>query len=83
MVSGVSRLIRFARFSRAAGVLALLAALAGCGRRGELEPPVDASAVQKPASSDSAEPTVHKKIPPITPMKTPFVLDPLLSSGAQ
>ncbi len=77
--------MRCSKFSRVARALALLATLvvAGCGRRGELEPPVDASAVQRPASADNSEPTVHKKIPPITPMKTPFVLDPLLSSGAQ
>jgi predicted small lipoprotein YifL len=61
--------------------VALLAALAisGCGRRGDLEPPLDASAAQKSAQSDNGEPQVHKKIPPIAPPKTPFVLDPLLS----
>jgi predicted small lipoprotein YifL len=61
--------------------LALAAALAlgvaGCGRRGALEPPPDASAVQKPAPS-KGEPAARKKVPPITPPNTPFVLDPLL-----
>ena len=77
-------LIGDSRFSRGRRALsfALAAALAlgvsGCGRRGALEPPPDASAVQKPATSPNGEPAGHKKIPPITPPKTPFVLDPLL-----
>jgi len=75
-------LIPISRPSRARRVfsLALLAALAlgasGCGRKGDLEPPPDASAVQKQA--DSSQPQLHKKIPKIAPAKTPFVLDPLL-----
>jgi len=60
---------------------ALLAALAlgasGCGRNGDLEPPPDASA--NPKQADSDRPQLHKSIPPITPARTPFVLDPLLS----
>lgn len=60
--------------------LALLAALslsvAACGRRGELEPAIDASATPKPASTE--EPQIHKAIPKIVPPKKPFVLDPLL-----
>ena len=67
---------------RRAVPIVLLAALAfaasGCGRAGPLEPPPDASALAKPTDSANAEPQVHKKIPPITPPKTPFVLDPLL-----
>jgi len=61
---------------------AFLAALAfaasGCGRAGPLEPPPDASAAAKPADSSNGDVQVHKKNPPITPPKTPFVLDPLL-----
>jgi hypothetical protein len=33
--------------------------------------------VQKPAPSNG-EPAARKKVPPITPPKTPFILDPLL-----
>ena len=58
-------------------VFALALGVAGCGRRGALEPPPDPNAVQKPAPSNG-EPAAHKKVPPITPPKTPFVLDPLL-----
>jgi predicted small lipoprotein YifL len=58
------------------GTLAL--GVAGCGRRGALEPPPDPSAVQKPASASNGEPAARKPVPPITPPKTPFVLDPLL-----
>ena len=61
---------------------ALLAALAfavsGCGRAGPLEPPPNASAVAKAADSSKGELQIHKSNPPITPPKTPFVLDPLL-----
>jgi predicted small lipoprotein YifL len=61
--------------------LALLAAVAlgaaGCGRRGDLEPPPDASAVQKPGAEAGGF-QVHKDNPPIKPPKTPFVLDPVL-----
>ena len=72
-------MIRFA--TRKAFPLALLVALtlAGCGRRGELEPPVDSLAVAQPAAADNGEPVLHKKNPPITPPKTPFILDPLLA----
>ena len=73
------------RLRRRAVSFALVAALAlgvsGCGRRGVLEPPPDPGAVQKPSSTPSSglgESGGHKKIPPITPPKTPFVLDPLL-----
>jgi len=77
-------LIGDSRFSRGRGALsfALVAALAlgvaGCGRRGALEPPPDPSAVQKPTSAQNGEPAARPKIPPITPPKTPFFLDPLL-----
>jgi predicted small lipoprotein YifL len=69
---------------RRAVAIALLAALAfavsGCGRAGPLEPPPDATAVAKPAdtSSSADDLQTRKKNPPITPPKTPFVLDPLL-----
>ena len=68
---------------RRAVPIALLAALAfaaaGCGRAGPLEPPPDATAVAKPADTSSADDLqTRKKNPPITPPKTPFVLDPLL-----
>ena len=58
--------------------LTLIAAvlIAGCGRRGELEPPPDASAV-KPAE-DPLHPQARKPVAPITPPKQPFILDPLL-----
>jgi hypothetical protein len=77
-------LIPFSRPSRARRVLplALLVALSlgvsGCGRRGDPEPPPDPSAVQKPVNDDGGDLQVHKKIVPIKPPKTPFVLDPLL-----
>ena len=67
--------------ARRACLFALLAALAlsleACGRRGELEPAPDPTAVQKPADPD-ASPQIHKSIPKIMPPKKPFVLDPLL-----
>ena len=72
------------KFCRGRGALyfalatALALGLSACGRRGALEPPPDPSAVHKPAASQNGEPTGHPKIPPITPPKTPFILDPLL-----
>jgi predicted small lipoprotein YifL len=57
--------------------MALLAA--GCGRRGPLEPPNSAIATPAPtASSDLGDQLGRPKNPPITPPKTPFVLDPIL-----
>jgi predicted small lipoprotein YifL len=59
--------------------LALLAA--GCGRRGPLEPPNAGVATPTPtpsASSDLGEQLGKPKNPPITPPKSPFVLDPIL-----
>jgi predicted small lipoprotein YifL len=59
--------------------LALLAA--GCGRRGPLEPPNAGVATPTPtptASSDLNDQFGRPKNPPVTPPKTPFVLDPIL-----
>jgi predicted small lipoprotein YifL len=68
----------FARRRVALSLILGLALLAGgCGRRGPLEPPPNPSATPTP-SSDTGEPEVHHKQPPITPPKTPFVLDPIL-----
>jgi predicted small lipoprotein YifL len=67
---------------RAAGlalVFGLVVLAAGCGRRGPLEPP--AASAPTPTPTASADPTAqisHPKAKPITPPKTPFVLDPLL-----
>jgi predicted small lipoprotein YifL len=60
--------------------LALLAAAlaSGCGRKGALEPPPNGSAVQPAAPADPLHPQIRKPVPPITPPKGPFVLDPLL-----
>jgi predicted small lipoprotein YifL len=60
--------------------LALLsAALAsGCGRKGALEPPPSGGAVQPAAPADPLHPQIRKPVPPITPPKGPFILDPLL-----
>ena len=59
---------------------ALLAAalVSGCGRKGPLEPPPDGNAVQQSAPSDPLHPQIRKPVPPITPPKDPFILDPLL-----
>ena len=71
---------------RAAALLVIFGlafAVSGCGRKGPLEPPPDASAVNKPATptptpTGSAASLAHHKTPPIVAPKTPFVLDPLL-----
>jgi predicted small lipoprotein YifL len=76
----ISQLVRRLSPSRALALAALAAltlGVAGCGRAGDLEPPPDATAAAKPADSNG-EPQVHKKVPPITPPKGPFILDPLL-----
>ena len=55
--------------------------LTGCGRIGPLEPPPDANAPPKPAQTAeeaTLNPQVKPKIPPVTPPKQPFILDPLL-----
>ena len=61
-------------------VAASVLALSGCGRRGDLEPPPDGSAVQATKPADPAEGglQVRKSNPPISPPHTPFLLDPLL-----
>jgi predicted small lipoprotein YifL len=72
-------LIRFATRKACPLALLLALALASCGRRGELEPPIDARATAQPAAADDGEPQVRKKIPPIAAPKTSFFLDPLLT----
>jgi len=59
-------------------LLALAAALvlAGCGRRGDLEPPPDPRAVQTLATKHDMQ--MHRTSQKITPPKQAFVLDPLL-----
>jgi predicted small lipoprotein YifL len=68
-------------FTRRKIALSLIAGLAlmaaGCGRRGPLDPPPNPSATPTP-SSDTGEPATHRKETPITPPKTPFLLDPAL-----
>ncbi|MGD0641954.1 MAG: lipoprotein [Roseiarcus sp.] len=70
-------------------IVGLALGASGCGRRGPLEAPPNASAVATPAPTPSPSPTAassddptasmtHHKEAPITPPKTPFVLDPLL-----
>jgi predicted small lipoprotein YifL len=64
----------------AAALIALLSA--GCGRRGDLEPP-DASAPQANATAthaanDRHNLQLHRSTQTITPPKKDFVLDPLL-----
>jgi predicted small lipoprotein YifL len=61
-----------------AALLAVAAALvlAGCGRRGDLEPPPDPSAVQTPANNHDLQ--FHRTSQKITPPQKDFVLDPLL-----
>jgi predicted small lipoprotein YifL len=64
--------------------LAALESLAGCGRIGPLEPPPEANASVKQASStapgslETISSQAKPKIPPITPPNQPFILDPLL-----
>jgi hypothetical protein len=63
------------------GSLTLVALVAigasGCGRRGNLEPAPDPTAVVKP-DNDPTHPQIHHKPKPVEPPKVPFVLDPLL-----
>jgi predicted small lipoprotein YifL len=67
-------------FAARALVLVLAVGLAlvasGCGRKGPLEPPPNPSATPTP-DGDTGAPSRHK-VQPITPPKTPFVMDPLL-----
>jgi predicted small lipoprotein YifL len=65
-------------------LVGLALAASGCGRRGPLEPPPNASATPVPQATPTAQsdpgglPGSHHKPPPIVVPKTPFVLDPLL-----
>ncbi len=61
-----------------AALLAVAAALvlAGCGRRGDLEPPPSPNAVQTPADPHKLD--LHRTSSKITPPKKAFILDPLL-----
>ncbi len=61
-----------------AALLALAAALvlAGCGRRGDLEPPPDPRAVQTPSNNHNLD--FNRTSQKITPPKQAFILDPLL-----
>ena len=61
-----------------AALLTVAAALvlAGCGRRGDLEPPPNPNAVQTPANKHDMQP--HRASQKIVPPTQPFVLDPLL-----
>jgi predicted small lipoprotein YifL len=83
---GSLKMLRIALLA-AAGLIALLSA--GCGRRGDLEPP-DASVPQ--ANATASQPNgaathaandrhslqLHRSTQKITPPKKDFVLDPLL-----
>lgn len=63
-------------------ILAMMAALvlASCGRRGDLEPAPDPSAVGAPVKpdDDAGASLGRKKVAPIVPPKQDFILDPLL-----
>ena len=58
-------------------VVGLALVASGCGRRGPLEPPPNPSATPTPESDTGGMANRHK-VEPITPPKTPFVMDPLL-----
>ena len=55
---------------------AALLSLCACGRRGELEAPPSANAVQTPADKHNLD--LHRTSRTITPPDKDFVLDPLL-----
>ena len=59
-------------------LLAVAAALvlAGCGRRGDLEPPPSPNAVQTPVNNHKVD--FHRTSTKIAPPKKAFILDPLL-----
>ncbi len=59
-------------------VVGLALGASGCGRKGPLEPPPTPNAVATPSSDDPLASQGHHRPPPITPPKTPFVLDPIL-----
>jgi predicted small lipoprotein YifL len=59
-------------------VAVLASSLAGCGRRGQLEPPPDPSVqAEKPDNGSQAIERRPKRVP-IKPPQQSFVLDPLL-----
>ena len=64
----------------AVAALALGVALAGCGRRGDLEPPgaPEARAAPQIGASDEATGLKRRKRIPIAAPKEGFLLDPLL-----
>jgi predicted small lipoprotein YifL len=58
---------------------ALSGSLAGCGRKGDLEPALDASTKPATSAGENVSPIEHRsRRVPITPSKDPFILDPLL-----
>ena len=61
-------------------VVGMALVASGCGRRGPLEPPPNASATPTPTPTSDADVlgATHHKAQPIVPPKTPFVLDPIL-----
>lgn len=61
---------------RLAFVALTLLTLAGCGRRGELEPPQ--AALASPAPENRHNIDLHRANQKIAPPKKDFVLDPLL-----
>jgi predicted small lipoprotein YifL len=77
-VIAVAHSLSMRRAAALALVFGLTLLAAGCGRRGGLEPPNAGVATPAPASSDLDEQLGRPKNPPITPPKTPFVLDPIL-----
>jgi predicted small lipoprotein YifL len=68
--------VSFSSKTRLALTLAALVALAGCGRRGDLEPPSAAVASPTPENRHSLD--FHRTDNKITPPKKDFALDPLL-----
>jgi predicted small lipoprotein YifL len=67
--------VSFSSKARLAFTAAALVALAGCGRRGDLEPP-SAAVASPPENRHNIE--LHRTDHKITPPKKDFVLDPLL-----
>jgi predicted small lipoprotein YifL len=68
--------LSFSRTPRLALFALALLALAGCGRRGELEPP--SAALATPAPENRHRVDFHRPDPKIAPPKKDFVLDPVL-----
>jgi predicted small lipoprotein YifL len=75
---GSARMATFAPTTplRMAAALLMAAALAGCGVRGNLEPPPEAKAAGTATSAEAADPGSNSVVKP-KPHK-PFVLDGLL-----